>query len=79
MKALSLYKRVAFDGRLPSWNARILRLELGAGWLLRPQGTERFIAVNRDMSWKYNRQVCLSIWRLRIGFKWHRQPADEPI
>jgi hypothetical protein len=51
------------------------RLKLGIGWLIRYSGAEKPFACNRNVSWRYDRKVCLSALRLRIGL--HIMPNDR--
>lgn len=66
---MKLEKALYCGGRLSSWSLTVSRLILAIGWVIKPQGTERNFAINRDLNWQTDRAVCLSVFRLRVGFK----------
>ena len=49
------------------------RLRVGFGLVSRDAYRDaceaRCFAINRERSWKYDRAVCVSVWRFRFGFK----------
>lgn len=47
----------------------ICRVKFGIGWVVGDILDAWFFAVNRERSWKHERAICVSIWRLRFGFK----------
>lgn len=45
------------------------RVRFGVGWVVCRAPDAWFFAVNRERSWKCDRAVCVSVWRLRLGLK----------